>query len=813
MTAVAFALTAGEPSDVRDLLHVDPFPAGGRHLLACVEPLEPSTRGFEVAALALKALHETFAAGAALPPAAALVAAFVAANATVLDENRPSAGCRWERRVHVGAAAIAVAGNDLTVAQVPATQVLIVQERQLYAFPELASWCPRYVPTSDRPEPDPLGYGEVVRPALFRTRTAPGDLLVLCSSAVARHLARDADLAVRWQSEALLLGDLDGTLDELGRVIAAHGLDDAHAGGIVLGGSAGLDRGIEALRHGRDRLRTACSAGTPRTTASASRRRPRVDAPLTRRGLPRGSDAVGIAGRSNWSGLGVAIDPAPTPPTSTVVAGGSTPDSTWPGPTVRLAPGPAPKQRPVAIAGGAAFEPGRQPGGPVPGVRLRLAGLSRRVLPRSRPPGVRLGAHRRAIGAPGAGSVRRYRRRTAGPAGWRGNLPRGPEVRVPRRLLTAVVVGVLALGGSAFAVDRHRDRINRAEAAIAAVDFHLGAADQAVDAENAIARTQAALDEARRSGAAPGTIDARQRDLDAARDLAAGTGRLVELTRLGRLPESLRNRSVRLVRTGREVFLVGGGLYQLDADDRRLVRLLAPGTQLDGGIVGELHDAVADGGGVVATDGAALYARDAAGRWTRRPLGHETGAAAWPPMPSAAFDGGFYAFDRPGRILHFPAATVGAPPRTWAEVGQLAEPAGVRDLAIDGRVHLLLDDGRVLSFYRGKLEATLAPVLSPPLADPVALYAETDANFLYLADAGTEQGTTAGRIVRLDGEGRAWALLPPEAGGEDGVAREAAVALGDVRDLVVDESAGALYFLTEDALWGAKLPSPPGVLT
>ena len=213
ITAVAFAMTAGAPSDARTVLHVDPAPSpAGRRFLACVEPVEPSERGFELAARALATLHEAFAAAAALPPAAALTHAFAAANAALVAENRPASGCRWERRVYVGATAIAIAGRELTIAQVPPTQALVVQEGQLYGLPELASWCPCYVPATDRPEPDPLGYRDGTRPSLFRTRAAPGDLIVLCSTAIARHLARDAAAAAAWRPEALLHGDLDGAL-------------------------------------------------------------------------------------------------------------------------------------------------------------------------------------------------------------------------------------------------------------------------------------------------------------------------------------------------------------------------------------------------------------------------------------------------------------------------------------------------------------------------------------------------------------------------------------------------------------------------
>ena len=223
--AVAFALSAGTAIDAGALIHVDPMPGHGRRLLLCVEPLEPSDRGMELASLALTTLRETFAAAVALPPAAALMKAFTAANAVLINENRPLAGCRWERRVYVGATGLVLTGRELIIAQVPPTETMIAQDGRLYAFPDLASWQLDYVPATDDPEPEPLGCREGTRPFLFRTTAAPGDLITFCSTAIAQHLGRSDAAALA----PLLRGNPETTLDFLGDLAAAHELDDAHA--------------------------------------------------------------------------------------------------------------------------------------------------------------------------------------------------------------------------------------------------------------------------------------------------------------------------------------------------------------------------------------------------------------------------------------------------------------------------------------------------------------------------------------------------------------------------------------------------------
>ena len=83
VTAVGFALAGGSAADTAGVAHVAPAPDRfGRVLLACVEPTEHSPRGMELAAIALRALRQNFAATAGTA-AEALVAAFAAANAAV----------------------------------------------------------------------------------------------------------------------------------------------------------------------------------------------------------------------------------------------------------------------------------------------------------------------------------------------------------------------------------------------------------------------------------------------------------------------------------------------------------------------------------------------------------------------------------------------------------------------------------------------------------------------------------------------------------------------------------------------------------
>lgn len=237
-TAVAFGLAGGTPHDTDGLLHVDSEPGpDGRRLLLAVEPLEPGRRAREVAAVALAAVRTAVAEAGAQSPAAALRRAFAVANAAVRDENRRPGTAAGARKVYVGVTAVVLDGRDLTIAQVPPSQLLVVQERQLYAFPSLASWRPDYVPESERPGPEPLGYADDVRPDFFRSVAAGGDLLALCSSMIGYYLAWEAlgtAATPAVTSVALLDGDPERACARLEEIVVGYGLDDAHAACIAL---------------------------------------------------------------------------------------------------------------------------------------------------------------------------------------------------------------------------------------------------------------------------------------------------------------------------------------------------------------------------------------------------------------------------------------------------------------------------------------------------------------------------------------------------------------------------------------------------
>src|SRR5918997_393273 len=489
VTAVGFALAEGSAADTAGVASVAPVPDRfGRVLLACVEPVELSSRGMELAAVALRAIRETLAATPGTS-AEALVTAFAAANAAVMAQNRPLATGRWERRICVGATAVALAGREIFVAQASPSQAILVQDGQVYAFPDVASWRGDYAPDASVSESHPLGFGDEPTPRLYHSEAAPGDLIVLCATSLGRALARDEQAIVDLFGGALLTRDLEGSADRLERLLTAHDVADAFA--IV----ASISR-LPGRSRPRLRLQPGLARGATRATLSSAAGSAAQLSALAQ------TDIVAAAAAS-------AERPSAMPP--------------------------AFEERPPMFEGlrdwvidlAELFSGSRQ--------QRTTASVARRTV----------------LAAPGAMSVRRYRESPGLPAEWRANLPRGPGIHVPARLLAVSLFLFIAIGGTSFAVDQQREREARAEAALVAADTALmWARENPGSAMTSIAEAEVAVRAARDAGETGDALVRREQELARMRDDVWRILRLDDVMRVGALPAEAREGSVRLALAG-----------------------------------------------------------------------------------------------------------------------------------------------------------------------------------------------------------------------------------------------------------------------
>ncbi|MCX7622959.1 MAG: hypothetical protein N2Z82_04290, partial [Thermomicrobium sp.] len=223
-------------------------------------------------------------------------------------------------------------------------------------------------------------------------------------------------------------------------------------------------------------------------------------------------------------------------------------------------------------------------------------------------------------------------------------------------------------------------------------------------------------------------------------------------------------------------------------------RLLGPGDTVDGVQVGTLLGAAWDDGVPVAFDGSVAYRFDpTTARWHAFRVG-TFGAPYQNIAVVGAFTGNLYVLQpQSGQILRFLAGAYQNLPEDWTG-GQAADQLRAAvDFEIDGRIHVLLTDGTVLTFYRGALEATATARIDPPVTDAVALAQQPDRPFRYV-------GTRSGRIVRLRTDGTLVQQVISGAG---------APSLDGLLDLAVDDVQGLAYVLTERGLFLVRLPAPP----
>ncbi|MEZ4768786.1 MAG: hypothetical protein R2844_10235 [Caldilineales bacterium] len=172
------------------------------------------------------------------------------------------------------------------------------------------------------------------------------------------------------------------------------------------------------------------------------------------------------------------------------------------------------------------------------------------------------------------------------------------------------------------------------------------------------------------------------------------------------------------------------------------------------------------------------------------------------PTIIASYNGNFYLVDAgQGRILRYRPTADGYsnPPENYLEGDATLDLSGAIDMAIDGNIWLLYQDGTVQTFLEGRqVPFVLQPPPDSPISQPQAIYAGSDAGTsesLFITDAG------GARILEYDKEGTYLRQYRP-------VDRADLEKLRKMVDVQVDEIDGTFYILTSDALYSTDIPQP-----
>ncbi len=116
---------------------------------------------------------------------------------------------------------------------------------------------------------------------------------------------------------------------------------------------------------------------------------------------------------------------------------------------------------------------------------------------------------------------------------------------------------------------------------------------------------------------------------------------------------------------------------------------------------------------------------------------------------------------------------------------------GLRDMAIDGNIWLLFDDGRLLKFFNGEQRPFIWRGLPDPISAPAAVAVSQESDRVYVADAGNA------RIIEATKDGE--------------FLRQFRVREGDIlrnlRSFFLDEASSVLYILTDSGLLKIDIPA------
>ncbi|MDX1521350.1 MAG: hypothetical protein R3264_06965, partial [Anaerolineae bacterium] len=249
----------------------------------------------------------------------------------------------------------------------------------------------------------------------------------------------------------------------------------------------------------------------------------------------------------------------------------------------------------------------------------------------------------------------------------------------------------------------------------------------------------------------------------------------------------------RIVVQGVEIYVMDSGTnrifhHRMDdlgetlLPDDESVLLVAQGQRLDNSVVGNMISMtwMPAGGNRQTSD---LVVLTGAGLLEYNPNWGITGATLTgqeslvTPVAVSSYFGNFYVLDaQANRLLRYLPTADGysTPPEDYFPADLPVNLAGAVDLAIDGAIYVLFDDGRISKFQGGQPVNFNVTGLDRPLSNPVSIFTapDEDVQYLYVADAGNQ------RIVQFEKDGRFIRQFKPSVG--------EAVTFANLQDIFVD---------------------------
>jgi hypothetical protein len=774
--------------------------ASGVHsYFAILEPLSAHPESPELAPLILDRLEQELATRNSLTATAAVSASVEAVNEELHHYNQSRAE---QDRLFYGLTCGISRGDDLYLAQVLPSQVLIAQDGELYAFPGLETWHWSLRSDSRIALEQPLGLHREIEPDLYHTRIEIGDLIVLSSGSLARVIQREPQ-------GVFLRGDAEAAIHHLRELADAYNVGNASCAAIAVTETQRKSRkrsDFDVLR----RVSQIAAALLPEETAERLRNRAksrddRLDL-VAENGQTEDYSAESVDTDMFWADTISAEHEASTE-IDAYTNRWTDPDPDELGdddgqfwdPQGYTETSEDDDSDEIELSRGRAGEGKRTLTEILAGAILALSaavvGVWQLAVNRDRP----IDGPRDDESTYGLPRLQRYDNSMQRPdfSGVRRRLPRAPISRLTGFVSFGLII---ALGiGLAYSItsSRERERVEEFEAlverAVVARESALQSDDPMV-AQAYLHASEARVGEAEEFGLQQERLELERAAIAEAKDAAFGIERLGNIRVLGGIPPAPEGVSPNLFFGNGQLYVFTDALYMLDPEASRLIRLIGAGDDVDGHAVGELMGASWGHGSPVVMDGWNAYTYEStAGSWNRHELGNfgeaYTGIAA-----ISGYIGNLYLLTpETGQILRYHSDQFGALPDDWT-AGESSELlAGGVDMMIDGRIYVMTEDGKILDFYRGALDDTTEISTTPEIEGAVAFSYQTDRSYIYIADSHD-------RILRVTKEGQVIQQF---------MAAEDAPQMNNIQQIAVEDAIGSAYVMTDQALLQVRLPGPP----
>jgi serine/threonine protein phosphatase PrpC len=189
-----FALLNGEPltREEPSLFVAADAQAGAvarKGMLYIVAECDEGPRAAEACQLAIKTIQRYFYEDSSFSVTAALRKAIVRANRVLYERNF---GANATHRALVGVSCAVLKDDHLYIAQIAPAQAYLCASGSLRALPTHPSWSPAHTSATPFLKPNALGSSLFIEPEFSHSTMQLGDTFLLCSSAIARYLPRDA---------------------------------------------------------------------------------------------------------------------------------------------------------------------------------------------------------------------------------------------------------------------------------------------------------------------------------------------------------------------------------------------------------------------------------------------------------------------------------------------------------------------------------------------------------------------------------------------------------------------------------------------